>query len=104
MDGRIEGFGTFESEIFHKLFWRAEPVGVAASNERKQATWTHHWIEEAAGGDSVARLEPVNDHLFHAQMLGQRPHDMVKSLADKYDFRTGIHDFLQALNAFRPQL
>jgi hypothetical protein len=86
------------------LLWRAEAVGVAAGNERKQATWTHYWIEEAARRNSIARLQPVDDHSFHAEVLGQWPHDMVKSLTYKYDFRARIQRFFQAPNPFWPQL
>ena len=65
------------------------------SRKRRECpAWADHRIEQPTGGDAVAKLQAVGDHVLHSQMLRQRTHHLLESLADQNDISATFNQLL----------
>jgi len=74
------------------------PVGLASGEFRESAARTNHGIEQTSRCKAITKIEAVAEHALDAEMIGERAHDVVESLAYQHDIGTGGYDFLELGN------
>src|ERR1700722_4340281 len=74
------------------------PVRLASCEFGESTPRTNHWIEQAASGEAVAKIEAIAENALDAEMIGERSHDVVESLAYENNVRTGCDDFFESSN------
>lgn len=82
---------------------RAPAIGHILAERSKRPARADYRVKQPAGSRSVAKLQSVGDNVLDAEMLRQGPHDVFQRLAYQNDVRSGLHQFLDLLNAFRLQ-
>src|SRR5215469_13897429 len=60
---------------------------------------TNYRVKQSTSGGTVAKLQTVRNDVLHPEVLRQWTHQVVESLADQYDFGTGLYQFLYRLNS-----
>jgi hypothetical protein len=99
-DGIAEDLGVFrETQAPQQpLAWNSA-VGLIGQKSRESAARADHRIEQPAGGEAAAKIEPVRENPLDTQIIREGVHDVVKTLADENDITAGGQDFLQFLDA-----
>ena len=83
-------FTLGRAEIADQTFRGSPAIGPGASDAGEQASRADHRFQQAAGGNAVAKFQPVGDQPLHSQMLRQRTHDMFQPLAHQDNFIAGL--------------
>ena len=86
------------AEAAEKNCARHLPVRLAAGEFRESSAWANYRIEQAASGETIAKVEAIAENALDAEMIGERSHDVVESLAYEYDVRAGCDDFFESSN------
>jgi hypothetical protein len=104
-DGSKELFGTLlHSEVADKLFGAQPSVGFRTHHKRQRPSRANHWIEQPPRGNSIAKFQPVCHDALDPQVLRQRAHHMLQTLADEHHLPVLRHPLPQTGYAFRPEL
>jgi hypothetical protein len=59
-----------------------------------------HRVEQASGRGSIMKFQAVGDDVPHSEMLRQRTHQVIESLANQHNVCPRSHKFLNLFNAF----
>ena len=94
----------FESQVTKQLPGTEGPSCLAAPENRQRPPRTYDRVEQTAGGNTIAELQPVGHNSFDPQVLRQRPHDVIQALADEDDLPILGHPFAQLRHAFAAEL
>ena len=62
----------------------APPVRSLFPDQRECSTRPDDRLQQAARSYAIAKLQPVGYDMFHPQMLGQRTHNVIESLAHQH--------------------
>ena len=81
------------AEAAKKNFARYLAVGLASSEFREGAARANHRIEQTPSGKPVAKIEAVAENALDAEVIGERAHDVVESLAHEHNVGTRCDDF-----------
>src|SRR5271155_3926268 len=92
----IQNFRTVrrEAQIPHQLFARDVSIRFASSNLGEPAPGPDHRFEQAACCAPIAKIEPVRNNALDAQVVRQRPHDVIEALAYEDHVLASRHRFL----------
>src|SRR2546427_9796783 len=94
----------FESQVTKQLLGAEAPSCLAAPENCQRPPGTYNRVEQTAGGNTIAELQPVGHNSFDPQVLRQRPHDVIQALADEDDLPVLSDPFAQLRHAFAPEL
>ena len=84
---------------------RAEfcPSGLVGSKLREKAARPYHRIEQPPGGHAVAEIEPIRKDPLDAQIIRERPHDVVEPWLTSTTSPPAASDLFQLCDAARLQ-
>ena len=81
----VQHAGVFrEAEIAHQLIARQGPVRAILLKPRHRAARANHGIEQASRGEAIAKIQTIAENAPHAEMLRERTHDVIESLAHEH--------------------
>jgi hypothetical protein len=83
-DSVIEQPRLSQSQVPAEISEQNPPIGIEAGDPGQRSSGPYHRVQKSAGGEPVAKLESVCDEPFYTEVFGERPHDVIKSLAHEY--------------------
>jgi hypothetical protein len=99
-DGRIEHFWRLgEPEIAQHLLARNSSVRFVRPKVGEGPARTDYGVKQPARGYTVAKIESVRKNALDTQIVRERAHYMVQTLADKHHLGASGYDFLERFNA-----
>ena len=96
--------GIRQIQFARKAIRFALTIGSGTSDAGKQASRTNHRREQTSCGNSVAKVEAVDQQPLHSQELSQGTHHVIESLAYQHDFCTSRLQFLEVSHAIGLQV
>src|SRR5208282_410853 len=73
------------AELPQQFLARDAAIRSTASQPRKWSAGTHDRVEQTSRGVPIAKFHAVGNKRFDAEVLRQRPQNMIQELSDKYN-------------------
>ena len=91
-------------ELPRQRFGSSSTVRIFFSNAGEGSARTNHRLQQPASRNAIAEIKTVCDNPLNTEMLRQRAHDVLQSLAYQNDFRSGFYQLLHLTHAALFQL